>query len=54
MVSPDVFGTLGGDVFSEANGINDSGWIVGQGEINGQYHAFLAIPNPRYPFPYLP
>jgi hypothetical protein len=34
-----------GWVLTEANGINDYGWIVGQGLINGEYHAFLAIPN---------
>ncbi|MCW3097574.1 MAG: extracellular repeat protein family [Chthonomonadaceae bacterium] len=39
---------------SEANGINDAGVIVGQGLINGAYHAFVAVPNPRWPLILLP
>jgi probable HAF family extracellular repeat protein len=27
-----------------ASAINDNGWIVGQGSINGQYHGFLLTP----------
>jgi len=39
---------------TEANGINDAGVIVGQGLINGAAHAFVAVPNPRWPFILLP
>lgn len=39
---------------TEANGINDGGVIVGQGLINGAYHAFVAVPNPRWPIILLP
>ncbi|MBL7107501.1 MAG: PEP-CTERM sorting domain-containing protein [Phycisphaerae bacterium] len=31
----------------KANGINDSGQIVGEGYINGQGHAFLMTPVPE-------
>jgi probable HAF family extracellular repeat protein len=33
-----------GWVLNAALGINDSGWITGQGTINGQQHAFLLTP----------
>ena len=40
-------GTLGGS-FSQANAINASGQIAGQGLINGEVHAFLATPCHRH------
>ena len=35
-----------GWVLTGANDINNSGWIVGQGTLNGQTHAFLLTPEP--------
>jgi len=34
-----------GWILTQANGINDSNTIVGQGIINGEYHAFVAVLN---------
>jgi probable HAF family extracellular repeat protein len=36
-----------GWVLQDANDINDAGWIVGYGTLNGQGSAFLAIPTPE-------
>ena len=41
----DRIATNSGWVLREANGINDSGQIVGWGNINGEVHAFLLTPN---------
>ena len=34
-----------GWILSTANGINDNGWITGQGSINGLAHAYILRPN---------
>ncbi|MDG3002597.1 hypothetical protein [Paludisphaera mucosa] len=40
----DLLGTPGGWSSLNATDVNDSGWIVGQGTIDGQQHAFLMTP----------
>jgi probable HAF family extracellular repeat protein len=40
----DLISTGSGWLITEAWGINDSGWITGQGTLDGQRHAFLLTP----------
>ncbi|MBC8137405.1 MAG: hypothetical protein H8F28_16110 [Fibrella sp.] len=40
-----------GWVLSSANGINDRGYIVGTGILNGSRNGFLLTPNPKYHAP---
>ena len=36
----------GWDYLEDAWGINDAGWIVGNGYVNGEYRSFVMIPEP--------